>query len=160
MCSFIQAPPQHCTHLQTLNPFLSHTTTVTHISLTLIVSAFLPSRISSFFPSFLPASLPSFLPSFVVSVQFSPDGQFLLFKGTNALDHTTPPSSHTLVDAFEGKTLFHLGGFQNSRNMVREITFSPDSRYVASGSDDGNVHVYSTSTGANVGGALCGWVDE
>ena len=59
-----------------------------------------------------------------------------------------------MVDAFEGKTLFHLGGFQNSRNMVREITFSPDSRYVASGSDDGNVHVYSTSTGANVGGAL------
>jgi WD40 repeat protein len=85
---------------------------------------------------------------FVYSVAFSPDGKWLalgsgdhtvriwdLETGSRELSSLTGPASRCWAK--------HTG-------WVRSVTFSPDGRYVLSGSDDGTVRIWDLKTGQTV----------
>ncbi|XP_064399132.1 WD repeat-containing protein 82-like [Halichondria panicea] len=55
-----------------------------------------------------------------------------------------------LVDAFNGHELNTLTGHVNSGGLTLEAGFTPDSKYVLSGSQDGTVHVWSSDSGERV----------
>lgn len=62
-------------------------------------------------------------------LKFSPDGKTIMISTNGNIIH--------LLDAFQGKLLKTLTGFQNAKNIPLEASFSPDSQYVFSGSTDG-----------------------
>lgn len=55
----------------------------------------------------------------------------------------TSDNSIVLLDAFEGDELFKFTNFVNESSII-ECSFTPDSRYVLSGSENGVVHVWNT----------------
>lgn len=62
-------------------------------------------------------------------LKFSPDGKTIMISTNGNIIH--------LIDAFQGKLLKTLTGYQNTKNLPLEASFSPDSQYVFSGSTDG-----------------------
>jgi COMPASS component SWD2 len=72
-------------------------------------------------------------------LKFSPDGKLIMLFTNGPLIH--------LVDAFSGQPLFTLSGHENKKGIALEASFSPDSRFVFSGSTDGRVHVWNAATG-------------
>ena len=51
--------------------------------------------------------------------------------------------------AYHGTVMHRLTGFVNSGGSI-EASFTPDSKFVVGGSEDGNVHVWDATTGAHV----------
>jgi len=75
-------------------------------------------------------------------LRFSPHGKYILL--------TTNGSVMRLLDAFDGKPLQTFAGHMNNRGVPIEGCFSPDSKYVISGSSDGRVHAWNADTGYKV----------
>ena len=55
-----------------------------------------------------------------------------------------------LLDAFDGKPLQTFGGHLNNKGVALDGCFSPDSKYVLSGSTDGRVHAWEAESGYKV----------
>lgn len=69
------------------------------------------------------------------NVKFSPCGKYIL--GT-ALD-----GAIFLIDSFDGSGKRHLSGHLNVKKSAMEAGFTPDSKYVVSGSEDGSVYMWN-----------------
>lgn len=78
----------------------------------------------------------------VTSLKFSNDGNLLLV--------CTLSGRIYLLDAFEGQKLHTLSVTPDSDGAPLEASFSPDAKYVVSGSGDGSVKAWNTSTGTLV----------
>ena len=76
-------------------------------------------------------------------VKFSQDGKLMML--------TTNGAVVRVVEAFEGKPMFTLSGYQNNKGIHIEASFTPDSQYVISGSTDGKLHLWRTDTGHRIG---------
>ena len=76
-------------------------------------------------------------------VKFSLDGKLMML--------TTNGAVVRVVEAFEGKPMFTLSGYQNNKGIHIEASFTPDSQYVISGSTDGKLHLWRTDTGQRIG---------
>lgn len=72
-------------------------------------------------------------------IKFSLDGKLMLL--------TTNGTVTRICDAFEGKPLYTLSGYQNNKGQPLEASFSPDSQFVLGGSTDGRIHIWRTDTG-------------
>ena len=69
------------------------------------------------------------------SVEFSPDGHSLL--------GSTSSDAIFILDAYEGDVKQIFTQRRNPRKAVLQASFTPDSRYVLAGGEDGAVHVFS-----------------
>ena len=76
-------------------------------------------------------------------VKFSLDGKLMML--------TTNGAVVRVVEAFEGKPMFTLSGYQNNKGIHIEASFTPDSQFVISGSTDGRIHMWRTDTGQRCG---------
>jgi len=76
-------------------------------------------------------------------IKFSLDGKLMML--------TTNGAVIRVVEAFEGKPMFTLAGYQNNKGIHIEASFTPDSQFVVSGSTDGRLHLWRTDTGQRVG---------
>lgn len=84
---------------------------------------------------------PSGVVSEWTSLKFSPCGKFLL---ASTLD-----GAIFLVDAFKGDMKAHYKGHVNARKIAMESSFSPDSQFVMSGSEDGSIYFWNTRDGGD-----------
>jgi len=75
-------------------------------------------------------------------LKFSPDGKMILIS--------TNGNVIRLIDAFQGTPLQAFMGFTNHKGIPLEASFSPDAKYVFSGSTDGKVHCWSTESGVKM----------
>jgi len=75
-------------------------------------------------------------------LKFSPDGRSILIS--------TSGSDIKLIDSFQGNPLQTLNGHINVQRLPLEASFSPDSKFVISGSSDGTIHIWNTENGAKV----------
>eukprot|EP00640_Fibrocapsa_japonica_P004320 CAMPEP_0113934436 /NCGR_PEP_ID=MMETSP1339-20121228/1759_1 /TAXON_ID=94617 /ORGANISM="Fibrocapsa japonica" /LENGTH=229 /DNA_ID=CAMNT_0000936235 /DNA_START=320 /DNA_END=1005 /DNA_ORIENTATION=- /assembly_acc=CAM_ASM_000762 len=73
---------------------------------------------------------------------FSQDGGCLLIS--------TDASLCLMLDAFEGKIVQVFTGHTNDNGSELDACFSPDVKYVLSGSEDGQIYSYRTDTGGLV----------
>ena len=71
-------------------------------------------------------------------MKFSPNGECVLLA--------TSDNSIVLLDAFKGTELFKFTTFLNESSII-ECSFTPDSNYIISGSENGLVHVWSNCEG-------------
>ncbi|CAI5501669.1 unnamed protein product [Closterium sp. Naga37s-1] len=78
----------------------------------------------------------------VTSIKFSNDGNQILVCTLNGRIY--------LLDAFEGQKLHTLCVVPDIDGAPLEASFSPDAKYVVSGSGDGTVKAWSAATGAQV----------
>ncbi|CAI7752008.1 unnamed protein product [Closterium sp. NIES-53] len=78
----------------------------------------------------------------VTSIKFSNDGNQILVCTLNGRIY--------LLDAFEGQKLHTLCVVPDIDGAPLEASFSPDAKYVVSGSGDGTVKAWSATTGAQV----------
>ena len=96
-------------------------------------------------------------------VKFSLDGKLMMLPTNGAVVR--------VVEAFEGKPMFTLSGYQNNKVVLLshlwiypakilsillkgihiEASFTPDSQFVVSGSTDGRLHLWRTDTGQRIG---------
>ncbi|RWR98988.1 WD repeat-containing protein 82-like protein, partial [Dinothrombium tinctorium] len=76
-------------------------------------------------------------------LKFSPDGKFIMIYTNGNVIH--------LIDAFQGNPLQTLMGHTNSKGLPLEASFSPDSQFVFSGSQDGKILVWNAVYGNRVG---------
>jgi len=76
-------------------------------------------------------------------IKFSLDGKLMML--------TTNGAVIRVIDAFEGKPLFTLAGYQNNKGLPIEASFTPDSQFVVSGSTDGTLHLWRTEDGRSAG---------
>lgn len=74
------------------------------------------------------------------SIAFSPDEQYIASCGNGY-------QTIILWDAYNGKEIKVLTGHKNDVNCV---DFSPDSNFIASGSDDGTIRIWDIATGKTV----------
>ena len=75
-------------------------------------------------------------------LKFSPNGQSILL--------TTNGSVMRLIEAFQGQPLQTFAGHLNNKGIAVEGCFSPDSKFVFSGSTDGRVHIWDADSGKNL----------
>lgn len=75
-------------------------------------------------------------------LKFATDGKKILIS--------TNISQIKLIDAFQGDEIHTLSGHLNSTSLTLEASFTPDSKYVISGSQNGRLHVWSAETGEEV----------
>ena len=75
-------------------------------------------------------------------LKFSPNGQAILL--------TTNGSVMRLIEAFHGQPLQTFAGHLNNKGVPVEGCFSPDSKFVFSGSTDGRIHVWDADSGYKV----------
>lgn len=75
-------------------------------------------------------------------LKFSSNGSYILA--------TTSGGSIVILDAFNGERKKVFKGFSNELGSKIEASFSPDSRYVISGSEDGCIHVWDVELGNQV----------
>ncbi|KAH3816121.1 WD repeat-containing protein 82-like [Dreissena polymorpha] len=80
-------------------------------------------------------------------MKFSPDGKFIVISTSGQVIR--------LIDAFQGTPLQTFVGHTNTKRIPLEVSFSPDSLFVFSGSTDGRVHCWSTDTGAKIATMSC-----
>eukprot|EP00124_Ichthyophonus_hoferi_P000959 Ihof_evm6s42 gene=Ihof_evmTU6s42 len=77
-----------------------------------------------------------------VDMQFSTDGKALLIS--------TDGPELLIVDAFKDNVLHRLTGHKNDSRKRLIGCFSPDSKFVLCGSEDGKVHIWDVQTGAHL----------
>lgn len=75
-------------------------------------------------------------------LKFSNDGKLMLVSTNGGMVR--------LIDAFKGAVLQTFGGFNNSKGISLEASFTPDSQFVMIGSEDGKVHVWNAESGLKV----------
>ncbi|KAL1448809.1 hypothetical protein WDU94_000069 [Cyamophila willieti] len=75
-------------------------------------------------------------------IKFSPNGKFVLVY--------TNGSIIRLFDAFSGSCTGTLPGVVNNHALSLEASFTPDSKFVVSGSTDGQVHVWNAEDGFKI----------
>ena len=75
-------------------------------------------------------------------IELSSDGKDLLIS--------TRQDVHYLVDGFSGALKRVFKGHVNTAQVDLQATFSPDSMFVFSGSQDGTIHVWNRDTGVHV----------
>lgn len=78
----------------------------------------------------------------VTGIRFSNDGKVMLVSTTDSRTY--------VLDAYSGKNMVTLQLKPDGEGAPLEACFSPDGRYVVSGSGDGSVRVWSSSSGAQV----------
>ena len=76
-------------------------------------------------------------------IKFSLDGKLMML--------TTNGAVIRVIEAFEGKPMFTLAGYQNNKGLPIEASFTPDSQFVISGSTDGRLHMWRTDNGQRCG---------
>jgi COMPASS component SWD2 len=76
------------------------------------------------------------------SIKFSNDGKLLLVS--------TLGEQIMVLDSFDGKVTQVLNGRVNNAQLDLEASFTPDAKYVMSGSQDGAVHFWDVVTGRQV----------
>merc|ERR1712037_801280 len=82
-------------------------------------------------------------------IKFSLDGKMMML--------TTNGAVIRVIDAYEGKPMFTLAGYQNNKGLPIEASFTPDSQFVVSGSIDGLLHLWRTEDGRSAGVlSICG----
>jgi len=70
----------------------------------------------------------------LMDVLFSDDGKWLLASTTT--------NQLYLLDAFTGDVVQKLTSFKNDSTCRLGVSFSPDSQYVSTGSEDGTIHTW------------------
>lgn len=78
--------------------------------------------------------------------KFSSDGEYFLVVDADV------NASVTMYDAYKGFAVRTFSGHRNASGMPLEASFSPDSGFVASGSDDGSVFLWDLKTGRTLVG--------
>ncbi|TMS19852.1 WD repeat-containing protein 82 [Larimichthys crocea] len=78
-------------------------------------------------------------------LKFSNDGKLILLS--------TNGGALRILDAFKGAVLHSFGGYNNSKGVTLEASFTPDSQFVMIGSEDGKIHVWNAESG-NEGGVI------
>jgi len=72
-------------------------------------------------------------------LKFSGDGKMILIStNTDAIQ---------MIDAFNGMPIMSFFGRQNTKNIDIEASFTPDGKFVISGSEDGKVLAWDATTG-------------
>ena len=66
-------------------------------------------------------------------MKFSSCGEFILFG--------TADNMIVLIDAYSGEEKYKLTSFVNEASII-ECSFTPDSKYIISGSENGVIHVW------------------
>uniref|UniRef100_A0A674AS04 WD repeat domain 82 n=1 Tax=Salmo trutta TaxID=8032 RepID=A0A674AS04_SALTR len=75
-------------------------------------------------------------------LKFSNDGKLILVS--------TNGGALRLLDAFKGAVMHSFGGYNNSKAVTLEASFSPDSQFIMIGSEDGKIHVWNAESGMKV----------
>uniref|UniRef100_A0A3B5M357 Twinfilin n=1 Tax=Xiphophorus couchianus TaxID=32473 RepID=A0A3B5M357_9TELE len=75
-------------------------------------------------------------------LKFSNDGKLILLS--------TNGGALRILDAFKGAVLHSFGGYNNSKGVTLEASFTPDSQFVMIGSEDGKIHVWNAESGMKV----------
>lgn len=75
-------------------------------------------------------------------LKFSSNGSYILAS--------TYASCIYVLDAFEGKLICKFDGFKNEIATVLEASFTPDSKYVLGGSEDGTIYVWDVESASEV----------
>uniref|UniRef100_A0A8C6NNP7 WD repeat domain 82 n=1 Tax=Nothobranchius furzeri TaxID=105023 RepID=A0A8C6NNP7_NOTFU len=75
-------------------------------------------------------------------LKFSNDGKHILI--------CTNGGAIRILNAFNGSVLHTFSGYNNSKGISLEACFTPDSKFVMIGSEDGRVHVWSIESGMKV----------
>lgn len=70
----------------------------------------------------------------ITQIKFSNSGEYMLVG--------TVQSKIILLDAFEGKLLAEFGGFINQTGGYLEASFTPDSKSIVGGSEDGTIFLW------------------
>ncbi|XP_065900981.1 WD repeat-containing protein 82-like [Dysidea avara] len=73
------------------------------------------------------------------NIKFSPDGKLILIS--------TNISQIRILDSFQGNEIATLSGHLNNQGIPLEASFTPDSQFVLSGSQDGTVHIWEAESG-------------
>lgn len=90
---------------------------------------------------FLEFSLENPSDSIPTCFKFSSDGEYFLVVNADV------SAGVSMYDAYKGFPVRTFTGHRNASGMPLEASFSPDSKFVASGSDDGSVFVWDLETG-------------
>uniref|UniRef100_UPI00358DF22A WD repeat-containing protein 82 n=1 Tax=Myxine glutinosa TaxID=7769 RepID=UPI00358DF22A len=72
-------------------------------------------------------------------LKISNDGKYILIATNGGLLR--------LVDAFQGNPLQTLTGHMNNKGIPLEASFTPDSQFVMTGSEDSKIHVWASESG-------------
>ncbi|XP_025065434.1 WD repeat-containing protein 82 isoform X1 [Alligator sinensis] len=75
-------------------------------------------------------------------LKFSNDGKLILISTNGGFIR--------LIDAFKGAVLHTFGGYNNSKAVTLEASFTPDSQFIMIGSEDGKIHVWNGESGMKV----------
>ncbi|NXW66247.1 WDR82 protein, partial [Eurystomus gularis] len=75
-------------------------------------------------------------------LKFSNDGKLILISTNGGFIR--------LIDAFKGAILHTFGGYNNSKAVTLEASFTPDSQFIMIGSEDGKIHVWNGESGMKV----------
>ncbi|CAB1353436.1 unnamed protein product [Coregonus sp. 'balchen'] len=75
-------------------------------------------------------------------LKFSNDGKLILVS--------TNGGALRLLDAFKGAVMHSFGGYNNSKAVTLEASFTPDSQFIMIGSEDGKIHVWNAEGGMKV----------
>uniref|UniRef100_A0A8C5I4D3 Twinfilin n=1 Tax=Gouania willdenowi TaxID=441366 RepID=A0A8C5I4D3_GOUWI len=75
-------------------------------------------------------------------LRFSNDGKQILISTNGGMIR--------VMNAFSGSVMHTFSGYNNTKGISLEACFTPDSRFVMIGSEDGRVHVWSTESGMKV----------
>ncbi|XP_037535422.1 WD repeat-containing protein 82 isoform X1 [Nematolebias whitei] len=75
-------------------------------------------------------------------LKFSKDGKHILI--------CTNGGAIRILNSFNGSVLYTFSGYNNSKGVSLEACFTPDSKFVMIGSEDGRVHVWSIENGMKV----------
>lgn len=74
--------------------------------------------------------------SLPICLKFSSDGEFFLVVDTDS------EAKVSVYDAYKGAVYRSFSGHSNARGIPLEASFSPNSAFISSGSDDGSVYVW------------------
>lgn len=93
---------------------------------------------------FLEFSLESPSDSVPTCFKFSSDGEYFLVVNPDA------SASVMMYDAYKGFELRSFTGHRNASGVPLEASFSPDSAFIASGSDDGSLFLWDIKNGTTI----------
>ncbi|WYD81559.1 MAG: WD40 repeat domain-containing protein [Candidatus Electrothrix gigas] len=82
---------------------------------------------------------------FVISALFSPDGKFL--ASTESENSSSPKGGGNTIWLRDANTLKKIKSFNGHKKTVGNISFTPDSNFLASGSTDKSLRIWDVNTG-------------